>query len=187
MWYLYYIVSCNTKFLYIGMTGSRLSTRMAQHRGAAKRGIKTPLYDCMRKHGAESFLIVKVNEYNSKEEAAEAEIAAIKFARENSWKILNLADGGQTGYIITDPVIRARVNKSLALARKGKMPALGMKHTEENKRKFSECGKARWDKYGRYPDDVTQMCFKEAKNRYNISKTHYYRLLKQRANSNEVS
>jgi len=51
-----------------------------------------------------------------------------------------------------------------------------MKHTEENKKFFGECGRLRWDKYGRYPAEVTAMSFKEANEKYGISKTHYYRM-----------
>jgi hypothetical protein len=70
--------------------------------------------------------------------------------------------------------------------RKGRKPALGMKHTEDNKKKFGEFGKMRWDIYGRYPDDVINYSFNEAKEKYGISKTHYYRLRKL-GGSNEPS
>ena len=60
-----------------------------------------------------------------------------------------------------------------------------MKHTEENKKKFGEFGKLRWDKYGRYPDTVVNLSFIEANKQHGISKTHYYRLRKL-ANTSDV-
>jgi hypothetical protein len=71
----------------------------------------------------------------------------------------------------------------LSQARQGRTPALGMKHSDENKRYFSECSKRREPKY---PKQVTEIPFKEASEKYGISKTHYYRLLK-RAGLNETS
>jgi group I intron endonuclease len=187
MYSVYFIVSEKTEFIYIGMTKNKLSLRMAQHRSVAKRGKKSPLYDCMRKHGPENFLIVLRETFETVEECQQSEINGIALARQEGWKILNLSDGGQTGYIVTDPEVRARMSAALSLARKDKKPALGMKHSKENKKKFSECGKARWDKYGRYPDEITQMCLKEANTKYGISKTHYYRLLKQRVSFNAAN
>ena len=56
-----------------------------------------------------------------------------------------------------------------------------MKHTEENKKFFSECTKRR---ILLYPNlSVTKLSFKEAKEQFEISKTHYYRLLKRPKNN----
>lgn len=182
MYKLYILVSYKTKSYYIGMTKNKLSTRLAQHKNCAQRGRKTPLYDAMRKYN--DFIIVLVKEYNTKEECANAEIAYIKEARDNRHSIYNLADGGQTGYIITDPEVRARVNEKLKASRVGRKPALGMRHSEENKKFFSECSKRR---KLLYPDlDVFSIGFTEANRKFGISKTHYYRLLK-RAKSNDLS
>ncbi len=181
MYNLYYIVSEKTKYLYIGITNN-LKRRFACHKHSANSGKKSPLYNCMRKHGVENFLIVLVNEFDTKEQAQQAEIDAISFARTNQWKILNLADGGEGGYVVPEH-LKDEWRAKLSKARQGRKPALGMKHTEENKKFFAECNKR---KISKYPKEITNLSFKEAQAKYNISKTHYYRLLK-RAENNELS
>lgn len=181
MYYLYYIVSEKTNFIYIGITYN-LKYRWANHKCSAKRNVKSPLYDCMRKHGINNFLMVLVNEYQTREEAQQAEIKEIKLAREKQWKILNVADGGEGGYVIPEDKKSEWVTK-LRVARKGKTPALGMKHTEENKKFFSECNKR---KVLRYPTLDFSLGFTKNHKLYGISKTHYYRLLK-RIKSNELN
>lgn len=184
MYTVYFIVSEKTSYLYIGMTSKRLSTRMAQHRHAARSGKKSPLYDCMRKHGPENFLIAVRDIFDSKEECQQSEIDWIAFARKENWKILNLADGGEGGYVVPEASREAWIaNMSKAQSKRTKQPALGMKHTEENKRFFAECNKR---KVSKYPKDICSLSLKEAKEKFNISKTHYYRLLK-RAKSNDLS
>ena len=178
MYTVYFIVSDKTNSLYVGMTGKKLSTRMAQHRHAANNGKKSPLYSCMRKYGVNNFLICVRDEYETKEECQQSERDWIAFGRKEGWKLLNLADGGEGGYVV--PLKKKEEWKAnLSKARQGATPALGMKHTEENKVFFGECGKKRWDKYGRYPNTIINYSFKEASKIFGISRTHYYRLLKQ--------
>jgi hypothetical protein len=97
--------------------------------------------------------------------------------------LLNLADGREGGYVIPEASKEAWKAK-LSLARQGRKPALGMKHTEENKNFFSECSKRRKLLYPTL--DVTKVGFIEANKTCGISKTHYYRLLK-RAKGNILS
>lgn len=182
MYTVYFIVSEKTSYLYIGMTGKKRSLRMAQHRHAAKTGKKTPLYDCMRKHGPDNFIMVIRDVFPTKEECQQAEREWIATARKEGWKILNLADGGEGGYVVPEH-LKDEWKAKLSKARQGRKPALGMKHTEENKKFFAECNKR---KIPKYPEEITSLSFKEAQAKYNISKTHYYRLLK-RAESNDLS
>lgn len=181
MKYLYYIVSNKTNYIYIGITNN-LSKRFASHKCAARAGKKSPLYNCMRKHGIDNFLIVLVKEFETEEQVREAEINAISFARLNNWKILNVADGGQGGYVVPNS-FKEEWKLKLSKARQGKKPALGMKHSEENKKFFSECSKRR---IKLYPNLDFTLGFLENNKLCGISKTHYYRLLK-RAKSNELS
>jgi hypothetical protein len=73
----------------------------------------------------------------------------------------------------------------LSASRIGGKPFLGKRHTEETKALCGKYGKLRWDMYGRYPSEVTKYSFKDAHLKFNISKTHYYRLLK-RDKSNDL-
>lgn len=181
MYYLYYIVSEKTSYFYIGITNN-LQRRFACHKHSANSGKKSPLYNCMRKHGVENFLIVLVNEFETKEQAQQAEIKEISDARTKQWKILNLADGGEGGYVVPEHR-KDEWKAKLSKARQGRKPSLGMKHSKENKKFFSECAKR---KILRYPNIDFSLGFSKNNKLYGISKTHYYRLLK-RAKRNDLS
>lgn len=172
MYKVYYLVSESTKWYYIGITKNSLKTRMSQHNSAARRGIKSPLYDCMRKYC--DYEIVLRDKYKTHKECCDREVALIKEAKELHHKILNLADGGEGGFFVQDiESWKLRLKEK----RRGKKPALGMRHTEENKKLFSEISKERWRKIKTYDaKEVCKLSFKDAKEKFNISKTHYYRL-----------
>ena len=182
MYYLYYLVSEKSNGLYVGVT-SNIKQRLASHRWCANKGNTRPLYTHMRELGVNNFVIWTVQSYKNKNEAYLAEEVEIRRLRQDTGNnILNVASGGLGGYVVPEEykeIWRAKLIK----ARKGRKPALGMKHTEENKRLFAECNKR---KIPKYPKDIITLTFKEANEQYNISKTHYYRLLKQ-AKSNDLS
>jgi group I intron endonuclease len=183
MYNIYFLVSAETNRMYIGMTKNNLNTRLIQHKSSALKGKKSPLYDCMRKHGIDNFIICLRNSFLTKEECCLAEKYWISFGRKNNWNLLNLADGGEGGYIIPEAQ-KEEWQKKLSIKRHGRKPALGMKHSEENKKFFSECNKR---KIPTYPElNPLEIGFTAANKKYGISKTHYYRLLK-RAKSNELS
>lgn len=174
MYKLYYIVSTKTEFLYIGMTGNSLKYRWAGHKHVCSTGKKTALYDCMRKHGVDNFQMVLVQEYLTREECSAAEIAAIENGKQAGWQLLNITEGGDGGFAVTNV---DDWKKKLSIARKGRKPALGMKHTDENKARFSEVSKKYWETNRQYtPESVATLSFKEANASFGISRTHYYRL-----------
>lgn len=182
MYTVYFIVSDKTSSLYIGMTKGNILRRMAQHKHAAKQGKKTPLYCCMRKYGIENFLIVIRDTFETKEECIQSEKDWIAFARKEGWKLLNLADGGEGGYVVPEH-LKDEWKAKLSKARKGRKPALGMRHTEENRKFFSECNKR---KIPTFPNLDFSLGFTKNNKLFGVSKTHYYRLLK-RAKSNDLS
>lgn len=184
--YILYIISNNkSDSLYIGMTSQGVVKRWSAHKHAAKSGKKSKLYDAIREYGEEVFNIVEIAFYENKEDCCKAEINTIRVYRDLGINLYNLANGGEGGYVISAHS-RDEWRAKLSKARQGRKPALGMKHTEETKKLCGEYGKKRWDKYGRYPSEVVNHPFKDAKAKFNISKTHYYRLLK-RAKSNDLS
>jgi len=136
----------------------------------------------MRKHGVENFMIAIRDTFDTKKECQQSEIDWIALARKEGWKILNLADGGEGGYVVPEHH-RDEWKAKLSVARQGRKPALGMKHTEENKKFFAKCNER---KIPKYPKEIADLSFKQAKEQHQISKTHYYRLLK-RAKSNDLS
>lgn len=172
---VYRIVNLVTGKMYIGITRRKLSVRWSSHIWASKTK-NTYLYCAMRKYKIENFKIEPIVycDWNYACWLEKELIAGIP-------NLYNLAQGGEGGYVIPEwqkPAWKAKLSK----ARKGRKPALGMKHTEENKRFFSECSKRR---VLLYPMNIVDIPFAEAKIQYGISKTHYYRLLK-RAKTNDL-
>ena len=181
MYYLYAVLSHKTDSFYLGITNN-IKARWNAHRCSAKSGKVSHLYNSMRKHGIDNFDIVVLSEFVDKDSACVAEIFAIASARKSEHKLLNIAHGGDGGYVIPNDYRDAWISK-LKVKRAGRKPALGMKHTDENKRFFSECSKRKEPKFPEL--DVLSTSFQEAKSKFGISKTHYYRLLK-RAKPNEL-
>jgi group I intron endonuclease len=180
---MYYVYKLTNKFnqkYYIGFTNN-LDKRMASHKWSAKSGRKGKFYNSVRKYGFNSFDLDVVFESESKDDALTREIELINL--EDSL-CLNLSLGGEGGFVVPEEQIEAWKDK-LSVKRKGRKPALGMKHTDNNKKLFGEFGKLRWDTYGRYPKEVLDYSFKESSKMFGISKTHYYRLLKQ-AKTNDL-
>ncbi len=169
MYSLYRIINNQSKSSYIGMTNKSISRRFYQHLYAAKTGKKTKLYDAIRSYGADCFSIILLKEFDTRQECCNAEIDLI--AKEDF--LYNLAAGGDGGFVIQDV---ESWKEKLREKRKGRTPALGMKHTDDNKKFFSECNKRKTLLY----DYDLPSSFKEANQLYGISKTHYYRLVKRR-------
>lgn len=165
---------------YIGFTNN-LAARIASHRNAVKSGKNTKFYAYARRHGFENFTFSIISEFHTKEEALRFEVSNIALTDPNC---LNLAVGGEGGFMVPEHE-KANWIEKLKKSREGRKPALGMQHSEDNKKVFGEHGKARWDKYGRYPLEVLQLPFMESNKKYGISRTHYYRL--KRAEANDFS
>lgn len=177
--YLYLIVFNGTDAMYVGITRD-LQLRKNSHYCCANTGVKTPLYDCIRKY--ETFTMCIVDEFDTWDAACLAEIDFIKEARENGWNLLNLADGGEGGFVVPEDKIESW-KKKLSDKRKGRTPAAGMKHTKENKALFSRVSREYWNSQDTYDaEEVTSVPFKEAKVLFGISKTHYYRLKRSLSN-----
>ena len=181
MYKLYKITSTATHKVYYGITNGELSRRWAAHKHSSKSS-PAALYNAIRKYGIETFTINLVWEFDSRDDCGFAEQEMIRTSKGNNY---NMHRGGSTGFSMRDKSEDEYLQwkESLSKSRQGSKPALGMKHTKENKKLFGEYGKLRWDIHGRYPDDVLNYSFAEAHRKYGISKTHYYRLRKQ---SNEL-
>lgn len=94
-----------------------------------------------------------------------------------------MADGGDGGFVVQDI---ESWKKKLKIARAGKKPALGMKHTKENKKLFSKVSREYWDTQDTFvkkEDEIVdygiEYGYKKAMSKFNISQTHYYRLRKK--------
>jgi group I intron endonuclease len=167
--YLYQIVNTVSRNKYYGITVN-FKQRWYSHR--QMRG-KTPLYDAMRSYGREAFKLEVIDE-GPEELMAQKEIELIA----SDPNCYNLHLGGHIGFDVTtkEPEVVEEWKSKLREKRKGRTPALGLWHTDETKRLCGVYSKLRWDAYGRYPADIVTLSFKAAKEKYGISKTHYYRL-----------
>jgi group I intron endonuclease len=183
---VYCIENKVSETVYYGLA-KNTKKRMYTHGHCYRVGKKTPLYDAMRKYGIHNFNYYVIASGLTLEEAQEYEIQLIAESKHCGLKVYNLHLGGSIGFDVRlkDKESVKEWKAKMSVSRKGKKPALGMQHTEENKKLFGKCAKLRWDIYGRYPNEVLDYGFTEANKRYGISKTHYYRLRKERALSNE--
>jgi group I intron endonuclease len=79
---------------YLGLTKSSLKTRWQQHRAKAlKTAINHPLYNAIRKYGAESFVVETVDYAEDKQSAQSLEMAYI--ASQEPSRLYNLSAGGE--------------------------------------------------------------------------------------------
>lgn len=160
------------------MTKQNINKRFSQHKTSSKKAdVKNYLYNAMKKHGIENFIIEQLFEFETKEECCNKEIELISENLEG----YNLAKGGETGFNMLEKSDEEIENwkKALSKSRAGKKPALGMKHSDENKILFSKVSKEYWDSQETYNwDDMKDLTYKEAINKFGISQTHYYRLKK---------
>jgi group I intron endonuclease len=187
MYYLYVIENKITDVIYFGMT-NRPKQRLTSHKAEAKRGSSTYLHNAMRKYGVDSFEMRVIDSFETREKCCEAEVDIIDLAKQMNIKTYNIHLGGSGGFDIRLKGEEATEEWKAKLRekRKGRKPALGMKHTEETKR---ICGEANNRKEKRYPELEANWIdsFALANKQYGISKTHYYRLRKARALRNEQS
>lgn len=177
--YLYKIINKKSNSIYIGITKTTLRQRFNNHKSASNRGVKSILYDAMRSYGNNNFEIILLNTYNDRKSLEKAEYNAIKCFRKSGYNLYNILEGGSSYF----PIIDKKAWKAkLKIKRKGRKPALGMKHTDENKKLFSKVSNEYWKNTYTYPKkDIIKYSFKEANEKFGISKTHYYRIRKQLA------
>lgn len=180
--YLYLIELEGSKKVYVGITNN-VQKRIQSHKDRVRSSYKTPLYCAIRSKYLWNLKVIR--EFKSREEVCESEIELIEFLRELDVPLLNLADGGEGGFVVQD---KESWKAKLRKARAGQQPAKGMTHTDENKRIFSECSRKYWESQETYSDDleaILSLDHKEAKKVFGISTTHYYRLRK-RAKANDL-
>jgi group I intron endonuclease len=154
---VYEAVNKNNGKVYVGLTTTTLKQRMSSHLRSAKAGSKMHFHKALRKYGPEAFEWSEVISCSDIESLHKAEKLCISLYEEHQ-----------------------RYNKSLG----GEHSAYGMRHTEEVKEVCREASKKRWE--GRRATEVwpkeALLCttYKDAKTLFNIPKTTWYRLKKNR-------
>ena len=211
MYYAYLITNNVNQKVYVGITINP-TERWQRHQSNARneasiKGKGTYLYNAMRKHGIENFTFEVVKEFVKELDCCTYEVNTINFFRQEDISNYNLHDGGTLGHamspehpkweqwklalrensIANSNDIEARnawVNK-LKEQRKGRTPALGMKHTEASKKIASNVSNKYWDTQETFARDtekvkaILALSHREAKKQFGISTTHYYRLKKR--------
>ncbi len=137
MYKLYRIINEKSKSSYIGMTKKSLNLRWNEHVYQVNKGKKTKVYDAIRSYGLNSFKMVLIKEFDTRQECCNAEIDLI--AREDN--LYNLAAGGDGGFVITDI---NQWKQKLSKSRQGGQPFLGKTHSEETKEKCRQASLKRW-------------------------------------------
>ena len=208
MYYAYLITNNVNKKVYVGITINPYE-RWLRHQSNARNleGKDTYLYNAMRKHGLENFSFKIIAEFKLAEDCSLFEIEKIKQMRKDKVPNYNLHDGGTLGHRMTpnSPKWQEWLNNlkeaktafkedvkafnnwrdKLKDKRKGRKPALGMKHTEETKKIASEVSNTYWDTQETFTRDTEKvksiliLSHREAKEQFGISTTHYYRLKKR--------
>jgi len=145
--------------VYVGLTTTSLKQRKGSHLRSAKAGSMMYFHKAIRKHGPESF----------------------------EWDEVMIASDLQGMYKLEKMVIAMyepwqTYNTSLG----GEHSAYGMKHSEETKAVCGEYAKRRWDgnrALDKYPMEA-YLCssYKEARLKYGIPKTTWYRTKKVLSN-----
>jgi group I intron endonuclease len=177
--FLYKITNNITQIFYIGITKKPINKRFKEHYYSSVCNRQTRLCNAIRKYGINNFSINLIREYNNKLDLEIAEQILIKYFKDNNVETYNILSGEYHDRTVKD---KESWKNKLKIARVDRKPALGMKHSTENKKIFGSYGKLRWDIYGRYPKEVLNYSFKDANIKYGISKTHYYRLRKSDKN-----
>ena len=176
MVFVYKIVNSVNDKEYIGITNN-IKLRWNSHVYSSKTK-NTPLYTAMRKYGTDRFDMQVICVCPDWAYACKVEIELIQ----QSSYLYNLAAGGEGGYVIPEEH-KAEWKEKLSQARRGRKPAEGMKHTEENKKLFAKVSKEYWATQDTFnAEEVIKYSFKEAKKMFGISKTHYYRLKRNMSN-----
>jgi group I intron endonuclease len=169
---------------YYGIT-KNIHTRTSAHKSAAKRGAKSPFYCSVRKYGWECFELSILHSNLPQEDASKLEIALIA----TDDRCYNLHLGGKIGFdirLLPEERLRS-LKEKLRAGRKDRKPALGMKHTELNRKLFADVSRKYWDSQETYTwEDIKNLSFQKASKQFGISKTHYYRLRKRHGTNDSM-
>lgn len=181
--FVYKITNIISNSIYIGITKTTIEKRFNSHKCAARRGLKSKFYCAMRSYGFDKFIIEAIDTYDNWEDLAKAELVYIKKFKDLGFNLYNMKDELQPHFYVAD---KEAHKTKLRIKRKGRTPAKGMKHSEENKQLFKDVSRAYWDTQEKYNfEEIRNYGFTAANRKFGISKTHYYRLRKQWAALNE--
>lgn len=157
--------------IYIGQTTKTLAQRRKQHVWLSESGSQTYFHKALRKYGPSSFEWFVIYTTSSLKRLNELEMYTIReYKKKDTY---NLTAGGEG----TKGHIKSKVSRERCRQAALRRPRI----TLASRLKMSASQRARRQRLGVYSKDVLTLPFREAKLKYNISKTHYYRLRKSNA------
>ena len=210
LYYAYIIENTLNNKIYVGITKDP-HERWMRHKSRArnissKNKFKSYIHNAMFSHGIENFTFTVIKKFQNKKDCEQYEINKIKYYKNRNIKTYNLHSGGTLGFDMskdprfkewkiklsksaiansTDKMANKQWRDKLKKARKGRTPALGMKHTVHAKKIAAEASSKYWDTqdtFSRNPEKIKKILLlshREAKIEFGISTTHYYRLKKR--------
>ena len=149
---IYEAYNKNNGKVYIGLTTTTLDVRKASHLRSAKSGSNAYFHKAIRKHGEDAF----------------------------EWSVIGTTTALERLYELEKLVIGMHeFEQTYNISLGGEHSAYGMKHSEETKQLCGEYAKKRWDgrrSHDLYPAEAF-LCetYKEAKAKYGVPKTTWYR------------
>lgn len=204
--YCYIITNTINKSVYVGITNNpkeRWSRHKSRARSTVlKKKCDTYLCRSIRKYGLDNFKFEVIQEFTNRDIAMLFEIVYIEKVKNSGLNCYNMTIGGDEGpvYIVgsdyylewkdklldgvkafnNDSVRKEAHRIKLRNSRVGRKPALGMKHSASNKEYFKKVSNDYWDNNKVYTDDIVsdiiKLSLKEAKLKYGVSQTQFYRL-----------
>jgi group I intron endonuclease len=129
-----YLVRCNEKPCYVGVTTQLLARRWATHLYEARKGTARALYHAMRKYGANAFTIEALAEAHNRAELQELERTFIVKLGTRAPAGYNMTEGGEgsAGLVFTE-----ERNAKVSAGNKGRVKS------PEERAKLSAAGKTR--------------------------------------------
>jgi len=157
---IYVIKNDVNEKLYVGQTTYGVKQRFSNHISSS-RNVKTALYGAFKKYGVESFKIFKVIKLDNKEEMDEMEMFLIDELNTIYPHGYNMTKGGEgsIGRIVKDET-KLKISQSTSGKRSGcDNPFFGKKHSESTKEKISLIKKNSGIKISEENKKKTSECF----------------------------
>lgn len=138
-------LSDSYEYRYIGLTEHGARRRLMRHLACARRGERQPVYDWIRKYGADAIALdILETVTTTRDDLGAAEIAWIAAHRKFGYRLLNISAGGigPTGVVWTQEQREAARRRSTGrpgVSRPGpENPFYGGRHTPEQRARWTE-------------------------------------------------